>query len=136
MLLDPHVDDLDAILPGDPVQRSAHVLHDALPLGREERGEGHLAELVADFRAEDRAKLLLELRLGSGANVHQQRIDDAVAGESVDLEPALVGRQHLLALHVDVEHALVDPHDLLGERKAPRDARAGRADRLARANSG
>ena len=54
----------------------------------------------------------------AGANIHQQRIDDPVAGEGVDLEPALVGRQHLLALHVDVLDALVDPHDLLGERDA------------------
>ena len=59
-----------------------------------------------------------QLLLGAGADVHQQRIDDPVAGEGVDLEPALVGRQHLLALHVDVLHALVDPHDLLGERNA------------------
>ena len=48
--------------------------------------------------------------------IHAQRIDDAVAREGVDLEPPLVGRQHLLALHVDVAHALVDPHDVLGER--------------------
>ena len=81
------------------------------------------AKLVANFRAEDRPQLLGQLLLGAGADVHQQRIDDPVAGEGVDLEPALVGRQHLLALHVDVLDALVDPHDLLGERNAAGDVR-------------
>ena len=95
----------------------ADIVHHALPFGREQGGEGRSAELVADFRAEDRPKLVGQLLLVAGANVHQQRIDDAVAGEGVDLEPALVGRQHLLALHVDIEHALVDPHHLLGERE-------------------
>ena len=73
----------------------------------------------------------LQLLLGAGADVHQQRIDDPVAGEGVDLEPALVGRQDLLALHVDVLDALVDPHDLVDERDAAGDARAGGADRPA-----
>ena len=43
---------------------------------------------------------------------------DPIAGERVNLESALVGRNHLLPLHVDVLNALVDPHDLLGERNA------------------
>ena len=103
----------------------------ALPLGREQRRERLLAELVADFRAEDRPQLLVELLLGAGADVHQQRIDDPVAREGIDLEPALVGREDLLALHVDVLDALVDPDDLVDERDAEGDARARGADRPA-----
>ena len=71
------------------------------------------------------------MRFGAGADVHQQRVDDAIAGEGIDFEAALVGRENLLALHVHVLHALVDPHDLLGERKAPGYAGARRADRPA-----
>jgi hypothetical protein len=37
-----------------------------------------------------------------------QRIDDPVAGEGVHLKPKLVGREHLLPVHVDAEYPLVD----------------------------
>ena len=84
-----------------------------------------LAELVAHLRAEDRLELVRQLLLGPCTDIHQQRIDDAVAREGVDLEPALVGRQHLLALHVDVLHALVDPDDLIDERNREGEAGAG-----------
>ena len=63
----------------------------------------------------------------------RQRIDDAVAGEGVDLEPQLVGREHRLPLHVEIEHALVDPDDLLDERDARDQAGAGPAELLVRA---
>ena len=66
-----------------------------------------------------------------GTNIHPQRIDDPIAGKGIDLEPQLVGRQHLLRCHVDIADALVDPHELLGERNAPGDAGARRADRPA-----
>src|SRR6185295_2522550 len=70
--LDPDIDDLDAVLTGDSVQRRPDAVHDALPFRREKRGEGDLAQLIAHFRAENRAKLLFQLRLGSRTNVHQQ----------------------------------------------------------------
>ena len=76
--------------------------------------------------------MLGQLLLGAGADVHQQRVDDAVAGEGIDLEPPLVGRDDLLALHVDVLDALVDPHQLFHEGDAPRDSGARGADRAAR----
>ena len=54
--------------------------------------------------------------------IHPQRIDHPVAGEGIDLEPALVGRQHLLLVHVEVAHPLVDPDGGLGEGQPPVDA--------------
>ncbi len=127
--LDPHVEDLDPVLARDAVERRPHVIHDALAFGGQQRGELDAPELVADFGAEDRAKLLAQLPLVPGANIHQGRIDDTIARERVDLEPALVGRQHLLALHVDVLDALVDPHELLGKRDTKVDPGARSTDR-------
>ena len=51
-----------------------------------------------------------------------------VPREGVDLEPALVGGQHLLAVHVDRLNSLVDPDDVFKERDAIVDARAGAAE--------
>ena len=56
--------------------------------------------------------------LGARRNEHAPRIDDAIASEGIDLEPQLIGRQHLLALHIDRQHALVDPDDLFGKGDA------------------
>src|SRR5207302_8796557 len=116
--LDAYVQHLDTVLARDPVQGIAHAIHNPLPLGRQERGEFDPAELVANFGAEDRPQLRRELLFIAGADVHQQRIDDRIAREGVHLEAALVGRDHLLALHVDVLNALVDPDDLLDEGNA------------------
>src|SRR5438067_367590 len=54
----------------------------------------------------------------SSLRTSEPRIGDPIAREGVHLEAALVGRDHLLALHVDVLNALVDPDDLLDEGNA------------------
>ena len=59
-----------------------------------------------------------------------------IARIGIDLEPQLVGRQHLLPLHVEIEHALVDPDDPLDERDARDQAGAGLAEIARRAGSG
>ena len=111
-LLDPHVDDLDAILARDAVE-PGWILSITPP--RSGLSSATKRRLPSSLRS-------AEPRIGRSASVtrcsalraemyHPQRIDDAEAREGVDLEPQLVGRQHLLAVHVDVEHALVDPHD-------------------------
>src|SRR3546814_21143830 len=51
----------------------------------------------------------------SRSDIHAQRIDDAIAGESIDLKSELVCREHLLTFHLDALDAFVDPHDLFGE---------------------
>ena len=76
--------------------------------------------------------MLADPLLGARRDVHPQRIDDPVAGEGVDLEAELVGREDLLVLHVDRLDALVDPDDLLEERDARGEAGAGAPERLAR----
>ena len=121
----------DAILAGDPVQRGADAVHDALPFGSEQRGEFDPAKLVANLGAKDWPQLLGQLLLGAGADVHQERIDDSIASEGVDLQPALVGRKHLLTLHVHVLDALVDPDELVDERYPPADPRTRSANRPA-----
>jgi len=97
----------------------------------QERRELHPTEFIAHFRAKNRPELIRQLLLGTCTDIHQQRVDNAVTREGVDLEPALVGRQHLLALHVDVLHALVDPDQLIHERNPESEACAGSADRPA-----
>src|SRR3546814_14771433 len=47
----------------------------------------------------DRAQCRGDVLAVLGGDHHAQRIDDPVTRERVDLEPQLVGRQHLLALH-------------------------------------
>ena len=54
----------DAVLARDPVERLADAVHDALALGRQQRGEFDRAELVAHLGAEDRPQLLRQLLLG------------------------------------------------------------------------
>ena len=109
--LDPDVDDLGAILDGDAVERVSDIVHHLAALGAEQGRERPPAELVAQRRAEDRPQLLADILLGSRGDIHAQRVDDPVAGIGVDLEPQLVGRQHLLVLHLDRLDALVDPDD-------------------------
>jgi hypothetical protein len=100
----------------DAVHAGPDILHRALALRAEHRGERALAELVAKLRAEDRLQRFLDPVLGAGGDEHAQRIDHAVTGEGVDLQSALVDRQDLLAVHVEVANALVDPHDRFGKR--------------------
>ena len=92
--------------------------------------EGPLAELVAQRRAEDRRELLLQPLLGADRGVHAHRIGDAETREGVDLEPLLVGRQHLLAFHVHAENALVDILDAVGEGHAQDEPGARMAEAL------
>ena len=82
-------------------------------------------------RSEERVEQALKPILGARRNIHPQRIDDAIAREGINLEPALVGREHLLALHVDIADALVDPHHVLDEGNGEVQPRLGRAELLA-----
>jgi hypothetical protein len=127
-MLDAHVDDLGAILAGDPVQRVLDIVHHLAALGAEQGGEGLAAELVAQRRGEDRPQLVRDVLRGLRRDVHAQRIDDPVAGEGVDLQPLLVGGEHLLVVHPDRLDALVDPDDLLEEGDARGEAGAGLAE--------
>src|SRR3546814_10754371 len=61
----------------------------------------------------------------SRSDIHAQRIHDAIAGESIDLKSELVCREHLLTFHLDALDALIDPHDLFGERNTHDQASAG-----------
>ncbi|MFY8134401.1 MAG: DNA gyrase subunit A, partial [Aquimonas sp.] len=45
------------------------------------------------------------------------------AGERIHLQPQLIGRQHRLVFQLDIEHALVDPHDAVDERDLGDDTR-------------
>ena len=110
------------------IEVASYVLHHALPFRRQERGERLLAQFVADFGTEDRHERRAKAFLVAGADVHQQRIDDSVARERIHFETALVGRKHLLSIHVDGLHSFVDPDDLLEQRDAEADAGLGRAE--------
>src|SRR3546814_6382841 len=64
------------------------------------------------------------------SDIHAQRIDDAIAGESIDLKSELVCREHLLTFHLDALDAFVDPHDLFGEWNTHDQASASLAEIL------
>ena len=113
-------------------ERDLDIVHHRAALGREQGGEGALAELVAQRRTEDRRELRLQFILGADRGVHAHRIGDAEARERVDLQPLLVGRQHLLALHVHAEDALVDILDPVGEGDAQDQPGARAAEILVR----
>src|SRR6202040_1403890 len=44
-----------------------------------------------------------------------ERIDDPVAQEGIDIEPVIVGREHLLSRRLDNEEAIVEKNDILDE---------------------
>src|SRR3546814_6562266 len=52
-------------------------------------------------------------------------------GEGINDQPQLIGRQHRLRGHVEIEHALVDKQHRLDERNPRHQARAGHSERLA-----
>src|SRR3546814_2905724 len=83
-------------------------------------------------RTEDCRQLLLQPLLGPDRGVHPHRIGDAKAREGVDLQTLLVGRQHLLALHVDAQDALVDLLDRIGEGHTDDEPGARAAEILSR----
>ena len=99
-------------MPRNPVESDANVVHNCTAFGAEQCRKRPLAKLVAQRRAENRAKCIGNIIFGPRRNYHFQRVDDAKAGERIDIQAQLVGRQHLLALHVNIAHALVDPYDL------------------------
>ena len=119
-------------MPRDPLEPAADILHHAAPFGAEQGHEAAFAKLVAKLRTEDRAQRLADPVGRARGDVHAQRIDDAIAREGVDLEPQLVGAEHLLALHVDGQHALVDPHEALGERDSEGESGAGASELASR----
>src|SRR3546814_17854176 len=63
----------------------------------------------------------------SRSDIHAQRIHDAIAGESIDLQSELVCQEHLLTFHLDTLDALIDPHDLFGDRNTHDQDSAGLA---------
>src|SRR3546814_13543603 len=79
-----------------------------------------ISDWSSDVCSSDLRKLRLQFLFGADRGVHAHRIGDAKTREGVDLQPLLVGRQHLLALHVHAEDALVDILDAVGERSEER----------------
>ena len=76
-------------------------------------GELPLAKLVADLRPKDRsAAARSDCSSVADADVHQQRIDDPVAREGIDLEPALVGRQAPAALSMSTSCTRLSIHTI------------------------
>ena len=65
---------------------------------------------------------------GAGGADHLHRVDDAEAGIGIDVQPQLVGREHLLRFHVDRQQPLVHPHQPFGEGDAQRQAGSGLAE--------
>ena len=126
--LDPHVDDLHAILPRFAIKRGADFAHHLAAFRREQRLEGVAAQLLPQHRGKDRLELLDHLGGGAAGADHLHRIDDAEAGEGVDLQPEAIRGEHLLAVHLHREHASVDPDDILDERNAEGEAGAGVAE--------
>ena len=74
-----------------------------------------------------------ELRVGAAGVeyglIKEQGIGDAIAHVGVDLEPLVVGHQHLLRLAVEREDPFVDIDHGVGER--PFEIETGRADQIA-----
>src|SRR3546814_11006391 len=66
--------------------------------------------------AEDRLELFGDALFGrrrtAGRDHRLQRIDDAEPRIGIDFEPELIGREHLLIVEIDIEHALVDPDEI------------------------
>ena len=128
---DPYGMEVDAELGRLCIQRLADVIHHALPFRRQKRREFLLGQFVANFGPENRAKLAFQIFLGSGADVHQERIDNPISGEGIDLKPPLIGGDHLLRRHLDVEDALVDPDELIDARDTEVDSGSRGPDRSA-----
>ena len=110
-------------------QLGAVVAHDLRQVG--------LAEHAADRRVHDVAELAVGLPRGLDRLVELERIDDSVAQEGVDLDPRVVGGQHLLVRRLQVEDALVEVDDVLDQRDLEVQPRLGdeaaAGDRLAEA---
>lgn len=83
------------------------------------------AEFLPDDRTEDSRELAFEIG-DTARGLHQQhRVDHPVAAIGIDVEPQLIGREHLLRFHVEVHHPPVDQFDPLVDRDAEDDPRAG-----------
>ena len=128
-MLDPHVDDLHAILAGEPLQARLDIVHHLIALGAEQCRERLVAKLVADRAAEQRPQRIGDRTLGLRRAARRvdrlQRIDDTEARIGIHLEPQLVGREHLLVVVIDVQHALVQPYQPVDERNPQDRSRAG-----------
>src|SRR3546814_12679649 len=94
-----------------------------------------LAQLAPQRRAEDRLELFGDALFGrrrtAGSDHRLQRIDDAEPRIGIDFEPELIGREHLLIVEIDIDHALVDPDELVDERPARNPPGAGIAELMA-----
>ena len=114
--LDAHVDDVDAEALGARLHLVADVGHQLVALVAHDVDDRGLRQRAAQRRIQHAA----ELRVGALDVEHRliepQRIGDPVAHEGVDLEPLVLGDQHLLPLVVEREDALVDVDDRVDER--------------------
>ena len=66
-------------------------------------------------RVEDEAQLTVRAVGRADRLVEFQRIDDPVAQEGIDIEPATVGPEHFLFRRLDNQDAIVEINDILDE---------------------
>jgi hypothetical protein len=92
-------------------------VHDLDPLAGEHVLEADLGDLGADGGIELAAEHLAEVGKGHRAAAEFERVDDAEAGEGVDVDPLLVGENDLLHRRVEIEDAIVVVGDVLNERE-------------------
>src|SRR5437588_2740396 len=93
---DAHVDQLNAVLIGLPVELVADARHEALAFVAHDRDEGDLAQHPAQRRVQQRGELDVGGLDRADALIEAQRVLDPVAGEGVDDEPLLVGSDDFL----------------------------------------
>ena len=70
--------------------------------------ERRLAQHPPQRRVEQARKARIGAVNGADPLIEQQRIADAIAGERVNHEPALIGSEHFLGRVLEIENALVD----------------------------
>jgi len=114
------------------IELVADASHQGLALVTHHLDEGDLAEHAAQRRVEQRGQLQVGGLDRTDALVKPQCILDAVARESVDHQPLLVGSDHLLRWIFEIEDALVDRDHRVDEGRLEMQAGLGRnIDRLA-----
>ena len=105
---DAHVDDLDAEGFACLVHVVLDVAHDVVALGRQQVGQGVAAHHLADAGVQGAAQTVAQARFVVDRLQEAQRIDDAVAGEGIDVDALLVRQDHFLGIRVEIEDALVE----------------------------
>src|SRR6195256_2824041 len=103
---DAHVDHRDAELLGLAVELLAHARHELRALVAHQLGERGLAEHAPQGRVEQGRKPRVCALDRADGLVEAQRVMDAIAGEGIDHEPLLIGRDHLLGRILEIENAL------------------------------